>query len=183
MRTFIAIDLPEELKKKLSEFQDELKKQDLVAASWTSDYHLTLKFLGEVNEKKLEEIKKNLENICKKTKSFKLELKGIGTFPSEKYIRVLWIGADIGDKQAKDLQKEIDSELVNLSFEKEKRYANHLTLARVKAVKDKNKLKELFEKYKDKSFGTFTVDKIKLMKSTLTPKGSVYETLKEFRLA
>ena len=180
MRAFIAIDLPDELKKKVSDFQNELQKQDFVAANWTSDYHLTLKFFGDIDERKEKEIATILVDIASKTKCFELELKGVGAFPSQDYVRVLWMGAGYGDDEAKFLQKEIDGSLEELDFEREANYANHLTLARIKAVKDKFKLKKFFEN--KQSFGKFKVSSIKLIKSTLTKSGPVYETLKEFYL-
>ena len=179
MRAFIAIELPDELKKKISDFQNELQTQDFVAANWTSDYHLTLKFFGEIDEHKQKEIANILVDIASKTKSFDLELKGVGAFPSQDYVRVLWMGAGYGDDEAKFLQKEID-EALSEDFEKESNYANHLTLARIKAVKDKFKLKKFFEN--KQSFGKFRVSSIKLIKSVLTKSGPVYETLKEFYL-
>jgi 2'-5' RNA ligase len=179
MRAFIAIELPDELKKKISDFQNELQTQDFVAANWTSDYHLTLKFFGEIDEHKQKEIANILVDIASKTKSFDLELKGVGAFPSQDYVRVLWMGAGYGDDEAKFLQKEID-EALSEDFEKESNYANHLTLARIKAVKDKFKLKKFFEN--KQSFGKFKVSSIKLIKSVLTKSGPVYETLKEFYL-
>ncbi len=63
MRAFIAIELPENLKKITSEFQDELRKQDFVAANWTSEYHLTLKFLGDIDELKQKKVEKVLSEI------------------------------------------------------------------------------------------------------------------------
>jgi len=179
MRAFIAIDLPDELKKKISDFQNGLQKQDFVAANWTSDYHLTLKFFGEIDEHKEKEIANILIDVASKTKSFELELKGVGAFPSQDYVCVLWIGAGYGDDEAKFLQKEID-EALEEDFEREANYANHLTLARIKAVKDKLKLKKFFEN--KQSFGKFKVSSIKLIKSVLTKSGPVYETLKEFYL-
>lgn len=181
MRAFIAIELPDELKKKVSEFQSDLKKSNILEGSWTKEYHLTLKFLGDISENKLEEIEKVLAVIASKTKCFELELKGASAFPSEDYVRVLWIGARNGDENARALQKEIDENLANIGFGKEKDYKNHITLCRVKSVSDKNKLKKSFEQRI--SFGMFKVSEIKLFKSTLTKSGAVHEVLKIFKLA
>jgi 2'-5' RNA ligase len=180
MRTFIAIEIPEDLRTETRKFQSDLQKQDFVAANWTSDYHLTLKFLGDIDEFKQKKIEKVLSDIAEKTKSFELELKGVGAFPSQDYVRVLWMGAGYGDDEAKFLQKEIDEALEELDFEREANYVNHLTLARVKAVKDTVKLKKFFET--KKSFGKFKVSEIKLIKSELTREGPVYKTLKDFHL-
>jgi len=180
MRVFVAIELPDELKRKISNFQRELKKLDILEGNWTKEYHLTLKFLGEVNEDKLKEIEKSLSDISAKTKKFELEMKGLGAFPSKDYVRVLWIGVGIGDEEALVLHEDIDSGLEKLGFEKEKKYANHLTICRVKSVSDKKKLKEILERKID--FGKFEVAAIKLIKSDLTPAGPVYSALKVFKL-
>ena len=183
MRTFIAIGLPEELKGKIRGLQAELKKQNTLEGNWTSDYHITLKFLGEIDESKIKEISEKIKNICSKRKKFELELRGLGAFPSENYARVLWIGTSAGNSEAKGLQGEINSALEKIGFAKEKNYANHVTLIRVKSVIDKGKLKGLFEKYKEISFGTFMANEIKLIKSTLSSGGPTYETVATFPLA
>lgn len=183
MRAFIAIDLPKELDNKISNFQNQLKKTGTFEGSWTKEREFTLKFLGEINETQVSEISKVLNQICNKTKKFELELFGLGVFPSLNNIRVFWIGACKGDEAAKELQTSIDKELGKIGFVREKRdYKNHLTLIRVKKF-DKQKCKELLEKYSDKSFGKFTVSEIKLIKSKLTREGPSYELIQGFRLA
>lgn len=171
MRLFIAIEIPKDLKKELIELQNKLK--DVFFGSWVGDkLHLTLKFLGEVDDKKVKAVKDALNKI--KFSRFEMSLKGLGAFPSEEHIRVLWAGVYKGDEEAKDIQKLVETELEKLGFEKEKReYTNHLTLCRVKSV-DKQIVKDVFKKYKNTEFGTFAVDKISLIKSTLTPKGPIY---------
>lgn len=183
MRAFIAIELPENLKAKISEFQKELIELDILEGNWTKEYHLTLKFLHEITDEQVKLISNVLLDIAKKTKKFELELNGLGAFPSQNYIRVIWIGAGNGDEEAKELQRSVDNKLEKLGFEKENRYSNHLTLARVKAVKDKDKLKDIFERNATKSFGSFEVKEVKLIKSTLTGAGPKYETIATFHLS
>ena len=182
MRTFIAIDLPNDLKKEILILQSALKRENIFSGNWTSDFHITLKFLGEVDEKKIKSINSILENICGKTKQFELELRSVGAFPSANYIRVVFARVDSGNESAMLLQRQIDSALKKEGFPPEKNYQNHVTLIRVKSVTDKEKLKEIFGEHENQSFGKFTVNKIKLLKSTLTPNGPIYETIKEFIL-
>lgn len=175
MRAFIAIDVPENIKEKVIEFQKDLKKSEIFLGGWTKAYHYTLKFLGDVPEKKIEEIKK----LQFKTKEFELEVKGFGAFPSEKFIRVIWIGAD--SMEIKNLQKEIENKLEPLGFERDAREFNgHLTLCRVKKFY-KKEAGAVFNKHKNKSFGKFKVNSIKLIESKLSPTGPSYKTIKEFR--
>ncbi len=183
MRAFIAVDIPDEIKRKISELQTELKTEDIFSGNWASGFHITLKFLGEVDEEKLKNVRNTLENICKKTKKFDLELKGLGAFPSEDYIRVVFAGAGEGDEPAMFLQKQVDAALRKENFAPASGYKNHVTLIRVKSVNNKSKLKEIFSKYREKSFGKFAVDKIKIVKSTLAPNGPVYETIYEIPFA
>lgn len=186
MRAFIAIDLPDDIKANLVAFQDELKGLNIFRAKFVEkeNLHLALKFLGEISEADMDKISKILEELCKKQHVFGLSLKALGAFPSESYVRVLWIGIVKGDAEAKTLHNEIDKAIAGIgNLKPDTRYVNHITLARVKAVMDKAKLKELFGKYKDKEFGSFEAKEIKLIKSTLTREGPVYEPVKEFKLS
>ena len=180
MRVFIAIEAPAELKKKIYSFQNELKKHDILEGNWTKEYHLTLKFLGEVDESKIKEIEKSLADLAGRTKKFELSLQGISAFPSKDFARVLWLGVGKGYEEALVLHEEIDASLAKLGFVKEKKYENHITLCRVEKVSDKKSLKEVFAK--QMNFGTFEVSEIKLIKSSLNAKGPVYTDLKVFRL-
>ena len=176
MRTFIAIEIPEEVKKVFIEAQAQLDK-DKTKLKITKDFHLTLKFLGEVDENKVEEIKKKLSEI--KFDSFETSLTDIGVFPSKDYIRVVWVGLEDSKGKIKKLQQEVDSKLETLGFKKDTRFHPHLTLARVKFVEDKERfIKNLKEiKIEKKSF---KITEFKLIKSILTPEGPVYEDLASF---
>lgn len=177
MRLFIAIELPEEIKAELKEIQAKIDKN--LAKLRIVDpekIHLTLKFLGEVEDSKIEKIKEKLKEI--EFEPFELKIKDIGVFPSEKYIRVVWVGLEPEDKVA-GLQQKIDNSLLQM-FKKEKDFKAHLTLARVKFVKEKEKFAESLKKIKvEEKF--FKVNSFKLIKSTLTPEGPVYEDLEEFK--
>ena len=176
MRAFIAIEIPSEVKKIFLEVQNQLDK-DKAKLKITRDFHLTLKFLGEVDETKVEEIKKKLSEI--KFDSFETSLTNIGVFPEEDYIRVIWIGLDDPKNAIKKLQQEIDEKLQKLGFKKDERFHPHVTLARVKFTKDKEGLLKNLKKIEFKK-EPFKVNEFKLKKSTLTPKGSIYEDLGVF---
>ncbi len=172
MRTFISIDIPENVKGAIREIQEKLpdfrgKKTE------PENLHLTLKFLGEVNENKIEEIKRKLREI--KFKKFEAEIDSIGVF-SENFVRIVWLHI----KNCDDLQKEIDEKLEKL-FEKEKRFMSHLTIARVKNVKDKKAFIEQIKKIEIPKIN-FPVHSFMLKKSTLTEKGPIYKILEEYKL-
>ena len=101
--------------------------------SLTKSFHLTLKFLGEVRPDDTDKIKDILKNI--KFEKFVVSLDSIGVFPTENYIRVVWVGLKPEDKVL-DLQKNIDESFREL-FKKEKDFKAHITLARVKFPEDK----------------------------------------------
>jgi 2'-5' RNA ligase len=111
-----------------------------------------------------------------------MQLIGTGVFPDQKYMRVAWIGIKNGEQIGK-IANKIEEQVSKLGFEKENReFSVHLTIGRVKSAKNKEKLLQVIEKYKDTNFGNYNVDSIKLKKSELTPKGPIYTTLKEVKL-
>ncbi len=174
MRLFIALELAPK------EYFKELQKQignDLAIVKWVDSFHITLKFFGEVPEKQIDELKHSLQKI--KFRPFKLETKELGVFPSENYISVIWLGF----KDNRDiiyLQSEIEKSLLHL-FPKDERFSPHLTLGRVKLIKQENKQK-LMEKLssikpKEKEF---KISNFKLIKSELTKQWPIYEDLASF---
>lgn len=171
MRVFIAIELPEEIKEKLRRIKI---KEEIAKIVYPSDYHLTLKFLGEIDKKKLEIVKRNLSRI--RFKGVKLKLEKIGYFPNPNYINVVWVGVT-PKRKIIELKEKIDDALMEL-FPREKRFEPHITLGRVKFVKDKIRFKQDFEREFEESFDA---DCFKLIKSELTEKGSKYEVLEEYR--
>ena len=171
MRIFISIDIQEEIKKEIYRIQQNLpeffgKKTEI------KNLHLTLKFFGEIDDRKIEVIKKKLAEI--KFKKFETEIDSIGVF-SEKFIRIIWIHMTNCEK----LQIAIDEKLKDL-FDKEKRFMSHLTIARVKSIKNKKDFLEKLGKIKIQRI-SFIVDNFRLKKSTLTEKGPIYETIEEYK--
>jgi len=171
MRCFIAIELDNDY---FRELQNNIKEH--IKGTFPKTFHLTLKFLGEVEDDAVNNIKETLSNI--KFESFKISLSKIGRFPNENYIRVIWIGLEPKEKII-ELQKKIDNELLRLGFKKEKEFEPHLTLARVKFIKDKIKFNEFIKNIKVEKL-EFDFDNFKLIKSTLTRNGAVYEEIEKY---
>ncbi len=185
IRSFISIDIPDELKKEVKALQELFRKCG-ADVRWvrTEAMHFTLKFLGDVEEKQIEQIKKILKDIALHTPLITIKLNGAGVFPNQKIPRVIWIGIKDEDGALDDLQKRIDAELSKLGFEKEERnFKPHLTLGRMRSQKGREALIKLIEEVKDKKLGAFTVADIKLMKSELRPEGSVYTELARFEFS
>ncbi len=179
VRTFVAVDLPGELNVKIAEIQskfDDFKFKFVDPAL----VHITMKFLGEIPEDKISDVSRALDNV--KCEPFEAEIKKLGVFPKPKFTKVIWLGCE-GDFDK--LYESIEQSLSSFEFEKNLyRFSAHATLARVKYLpkKKKSDFLELLEELKDVDVGTMTVDSIKLKKSTLTPKGPIYETLHEVSL-
>lgn len=169
MRTFIAIDIPENIKKEIVKIQNKLPEFKGKKTEY-ENLHLTLKFLGELNEEKLKEIKKRLRQI--KLNSFGAEIDSIGMFSD----RIVWIGI----KNCDEVQKEIDEKLSGI-FEKEERFMGHLTIARIKGINDRKRFLEKIMKIKIPEM-QFRVKKFNLKKSKITRKGPIYEDIEVYNL-
>ena len=171
-RCFISIDIPEITRREIQKIQEQLPdfKGKLTEQE---NLHLTLKFLGEISDDEIEEIRKKLREI--KSEKFSAEVDEVGVF-SEDFIRIIWLHL----KGTEELQKIIDEKLTNL-FSKEKRFMSHLTIARVKNLRDKKYFLNELKKIKTPSV-KFEVDNFLLKKSTLMPESPVYEIIEEYRL-
>lgn len=174
MRLFIALDF-EELKDYFIGLQEQLPKDAKLTK--TQAFHLTLKFLGEVSEDNLRNITEQLKKI--KFKKLELNPDNIGVFPNEKVIRVVWVGINPKEKVI-GLQKNIESILEKFNFKKDFEFHPHITLARVKFVKDKADFINFLKCIKIDKNKKIEIKNFKLIKSTLTPEGPVYEDLEVF---
>lgn len=180
MRTFIAIELPEHVRAEVFHKLEKIQEGGLVRGSFVEkeNLHLTLKFLGEMGEEKIKEVIKKLGEI--KMAKFSCETGKIGFFPSEDYARVIWI--DMISEEIKKLQQEIENKLAEIGIKKDDReFTSHVTIARVKEVKNKDVFHEKIKKLSIKK-EKFIVDKLLLIKSELTRNGPVYKKIKEFGL-
>ena len=135
--------------------------------------HFTLQFLGEVSEQKLGQVQVALGNI--EFKKFKVFVNRIGFFPNDKYVKIVWAGAD--SPELTQLAEKINHTLMALGFKEERAFSAHLTLARVKTKINTKKIKD---KFKDTDFGTFITDKFYLMQSILSAKGAHYTVVEEY---
>lgn len=184
MRLFIAVNLEEELKKRITPLQEELKRTN-ADVKWVEvrNLHLTLKFLGEVDEEKVIRIEQIITPILENSLSFEMKLSGFGVFPNLNYPRVIWMGITEGGEKLRVLSEKIENSLVPLGFDKEGRpFTAHLTLARVRSARGKQELVKKIEEKKNQEIGSQKVEKIYLMQSFLKPTGPVYVPLKEWAL-
>jgi 2'-5' RNA ligase len=177
MRCFVAVDIPEEIKEKIAETQKEFSSFDSKLVE-RKNMHFTLKFLGEISENQIKAVEEKLSALVKKIAPFTVLLSSMGAFPSLSYIRVIWIGA-IADEFI-NLHKNVADALKDIGKPES---TPHLTIARIRSPRDKETIARIITRYEKESFGSMLVDKIKLKKSTLTPRGPVYEDMMVFELS
>lgn len=172
MRCFVAVDIDNKLKEAIIGLQKQIS--GAVKLVEPQNLHFTLKFLGEADEKLIADVSSRLQLIASKFRPFDANIKGMGVFPSENYIRVIWVGCD----DLFNLQNTVENTLAPL-FKKEKPVP-HLTIARVHS--SNGHVKEFIEKNKYVEIGMMWIDKIQLKKSTLTKRGPIYEDVETFEL-
>jgi RNA 2',3'-cyclic 3'-phosphodiesterase len=187
IRTFIAVELDPILKEAIAAVQETLKRElhGLAAGvrlQWTrvDSIHLTLKFLGDIEEGRVVDILHALEEAGRSHEPFIIDVKGFGVFPHLRAPRVLWMGLTGQTDRLIRLAESVDAALLPLGFPVEpKPYTPHLTLARVKeqnrtignALADCGVMRDVTSR------GILPVRAVALMKSELTPSGSVYSRL------
>jgi 2'-5' RNA ligase len=178
IRAFISVNLTPEIRAKIGEAERDFDMKGLKPVE-PGLVHVTLKFLGNIDESKVDGIEAALKKIT--VKPFKATFRSLGGFPNPRSPRVIWIGAE-GDFVA--LNEQVESLLEGLGYPREGRFNAHVTIGRVKFPDPghKQRLPPLFEKYKDFVAGEMDVDSIHMMKSTLGPKGPRYDVLKEIKL-
>ena len=140
--------------------------------------HLTLKFLGNVSASKLEEVKSALAHVT--FPLFSLEIKGAGAFPNLKRMNVIWVGVGEGWSQVELIFEQTEKLLHQLGFSRETRpFSPHITVARVKSGRKRDEIAAFLAHLAGESFGTFSVESVRLKQSVLSPSGPKYSTLFE----
>ncbi|MFQ6039112.1 MAG: RNA 2',3'-cyclic phosphodiesterase [Candidatus Aminicenantales bacterium] len=184
MRTFIAIDLDDSLKDRLTALIRTLNTGEK-NVRWVKPQglHLTLKFLGHISQDRVLQVKEVLKRLSHECSSFPLRLKGTGSFPAgKKPPRVLWVGVEHNEPLLK-LQARIEKDLEGLGFPAESRaFHPHLTLGRVKRPQGLEPILSELNRHGDETFGEMRVGKITFFSSTLTPSGAEYSVLSEYPL-
>ncbi|TDX52914.1 RNA 2',3'-cyclic phosphodiesterase [Orenia marismortui] len=184
-RLFIAIELEQVLKGKLEKIQNILRDCSL-KVKWVdkNNFHITLKFLGEVSQGELSDINEKILEVTEKVSSFKVQIKGLGAFPNLDYPKVIWTGIEEGQEELISLHKYLEEVMINLGFKAENnKYRPHITLGRT-SRKEKNfsLISKRLKEFPFKIDFYQEVKKISLIKSRLTSKGPIYTSLAEFKL-
>jgi len=183
MRIFIAVDIPGEVRTRLAEYMTRVKSY-APESRWArvEGLHVTLKFVGEVNDAKVEEIKHALATV--KAAPFKVSFESIGFFPNAKSPRIFWAGVQGGDALPA-VARDVDQKLSSLGIAREEKdYHPHLTLARA-GTRDPHSLKALAPLLTAEAaphFGTMTAREFWLYRSQPGPGGSKYTKLDRYGL-
>jgi len=173
LRLFACVKIPDELREKIVALQNEMTKLPIKAKFVEKEnLHLTVTFLGDTNEDKGEYLKSQLDLSVEDFKKFNVKLEGLKIIPNENYIKVL--GIEVMSEEMPELIKKVAKYIGGDYHE-----ATKLTLCRVKNVMDKRMIKEFIEENRNLKIGEFEVQKVALMKSTLTRSGPIYETIHE----
>ncbi|MCP4715590.1 MAG: RNA 2',3'-cyclic phosphodiesterase [Deltaproteobacteria bacterium] len=183
LRTFIALELPEQLKKRLGKLRDELQGR-VSGVRWVKpdNIHLTLKFLGPTGADKVERIAGILKQESRGLMAFSLQVAGLGAFPNTRNPKVVWAGLKV-DEGLAILQQRLELALVPAGFAEEKRpFVPHLTLGRVRKPQARTELRAVFEQHGEIDLGTYTACRVTFYQSDLLPSGPVYTVLKAFEL-
>ena len=184
-RLFISINLTPELLAALTDLQNQLQRQlapQPLRWARPEGIHLTLKFLGDTDTGRIEDIVRALQQSVEPHQAFELGIGGLGCFPDRRKPRVLWVGVQDPDERLRRLAASVDNAMSGLGWKRENRpYTGHLTLARVKKYannQDKQALGELLATVAvADTLGALPVQTIHLMRSQLRPDGAVYTLL------
>lgn len=182
LRCFIAVEIPHEIQQNIHKQTAAIRNEIGGLVRWvpSENMHLTLKFLGDVSQSNVEFLVQMLRNEAAQVACFNLHLAGLGSFPSPKRPRVIYIGIQ-APAGLDALQRGIESASRRLGYEAEERpFSPHLTLGRVKqntTAVDQQKIRRYSEGTQVDVLGTAKVDSVHLYKSELKPSGSVYTRL------
>ena len=184
VRAFVAVDISHGARYTLSETTESLQRQALSTVRWVrpEGIHLTLKFLGEVDATLIDRILEALEPAARGTGPFSLGLSELGAFPSVDSPRVVWVGLSGDLAPLQELQARIDRQLhADLGFAPEGRpFRPHLTLGRLRQGASGEERRRLAKAMPQVTLSTdvsWNVQEVRLIRSTLTPSGAIYDVL------
>jgi 2'-5' RNA ligase len=188
IRSFIAIELPDELKLELTRLETRLKSAKQPWVKWVNPegIHLTLKFLGNIAADMTREITRAMEEAVQGISPFHLEVRELGVFPNLRRVQVAWVGISGEVDKLSQLQKRIETALTPLGFAPESRpFTPHLTLARLRdqaSPDERQRFGQLIASTKFEVAYTIEVDAISLMRSQLTREGAIYSQISSIKL-
>jgi 2'-5' RNA ligase len=188
LRLFIAIPIPEPVRDEIICVQRELQPlvpRNVVRWARPDQFHLTLRFLGDVPVAGLEKLKESVNAVCRNARPLSLRAEGVGFFPNPRSPRVIWVGIDDREGFLVDLQKQIETVAGQFSSEPgEKNFTGHVTLGRLKNPRpaDTRDLATRAQSLEKRLFGDWTALDIEIIRSELSPAGARHTSLAVIRL-
>ncbi len=184
IRTFVAIEIGEETRDKLSVFLTQIKKTN-ADVKWVApeNIHLTLKFIGNIEENVLPALNKIINDVVSHAKPFNIVVENIGAFPTLKRPRVIFVCVQDKGNSLLKIQEKLDRGVEELGIMRDSRkFVGHITLGRIRSRKNMPELISALNSGTEHCFGKEMVNCISLMQSKLTPGGPVYTRLENFKI-
>jgi 2'-5' RNA ligase len=184
-RLFLALAIPESVRTELRRFQEELKPLlPPAVVRWANpeQFHLTLKFLGNVPASDVSALSEAAHAVCQSTTSLHLRAEGAGFFPNERAPSVFWADIKSLDDRLIEFQRRLDVTVQPFAEKDEKKFMAHVTLARFQKVFSKDVEKLVSQSRADRIFGEWRAREVELIESKLQPSGPLHAILDAFRL-
>jgi 2'-5' RNA ligase len=182
LRAFIAVEIPLEIRQDVQHATSNLRRDTASLIRWVAveNMHLTLKFLGDIPSANVEVLTQMIHTEADSFNCFDVSLTGIGSFPSSKRPRVIYIGIQ-APAALEAFQRQLESATHRLGYTAgERAFAPHLTIGRVRQnipVDDQQRIRSALEESTIDSLGTASVNSVHLYKSDLKPTGPLYTKL------
>lgn len=179
IRTFIAVEIPVSIRRRIEELQESLAPaaEDV---KWVEpeNIHLTLKFLGEVDERDVYTVCKSVEAAVAGTTPFEITVAGVGAFPNANRPRVIWAGVRQGSQEITAIHDAIDESLEGQGYPREDRsYTPHFTIGRIRRTVPNPRLQNALDQQANWEAGSCPVHEVLIMASQLGPKGPQYTVM------
>ena len=185
VRTFMALPLSEAVKARLVAAQEDLAAASEARIRWVAreNLHLTVKFLGDVEDRTLNDVCAVAAEAAGQVEPFSLAVTGLRAVPPAGRMRMVWAGVDEPTRRLAKLHALLEESCASLGFKEENRaFRPHLTLGRVKGGRDVAALRAAAAGFADTDFGACPVDELIVLSSDLGPKGPTYTALSHARL-
>lgn len=172
--------------KKIQEWVEKLHEQSesFIKGKWVEpqNYHITFQFIGETKPERLPDLLKSMQDVAQRLRPVDVKYEGLGVFPSIDRARVLWMGISQGHERLKDIARAVVRANRAVGIRDEgKPFYPHVTVCRIKSY-EKRQLKDFLRRHEHTFFGEDTVDRIAIVKSSLTAVGPIYTIIEEFYL-
>jgi 2'-5' RNA ligase len=184
-RTFIALDPGPAIRERMIALQESLTRTG-AEVKWTEavNLHVTLLFLGEVDERDILPVCRAVDEACRTLAPFDLSIEGTGCFPNMRRPRVVWLGVGQGLEEVRALHAALEKPLLELGCyrREDRQFTPHVTLGRIRSEKPMDELTSALAKKSDYQAGRTTIREVHIMSSNLTPQGPQYTVLSRAHL-